>query len=87
MTYVVRGMIKKYGQAKYGTLLIVMVALLAVIINLCLQHFIDKVRPETALTAAGHLVLQHLPSRSFPSDHAAISMAVALGALIRGYTR
>lgn len=87
VTYIIRGMVKKHGQAKYGALLIVATAVLTVIINLSLQHFIDKVRPETALVAAGHLVMQHLPTASFPSDHAAVSMAVALAALLRGYTK
>lgn len=87
VTYIVRGIIKGHGQAKYWALLIVCAAALAVAINLWLQHFIDKARPETALMNAGHLVMKHLPTRSFPSDHAAVSMAVALAALVRGYSR
>ena len=70
---------------KYTALIILFVAVLAVAINLGIQHFIDKARPETALMSAGHLVMQHLPTRSFPSDHAAVSMVIALAALWRGY--
>lgn len=82
--YVWRGMIRKHLSAKYGALLILAVAVLTIAINLGIQHFIDKARPETALLALGHLVMQHLPTRSFPSDHAAVSFAIAMGALMRG---
>ena len=87
ITYVYRGMFKRYGQAKYGALLILLTAIIAIVINLVVQHFVDKVRPETALEVAGALVMKHLPTASFPSDHAAVAMAVALAALVRGYAR
>ncbi len=80
--YVWKGVIKKHTWAKYGALLIVVTAALTLIANLTIQHFVDKARPETALMSAGHLVMKHLPTASFPSDHAAVSFAVGFAALV-----
>lgn len=80
--YVWRGMIKRQVSAKYGALLIFFSTAIAAIINLWLQMFIDKARPETALEWAWRLVMKHLPTASFPSDHAAVSFAAALAVLL-----
>lgn len=79
------GVAKKNKDAKYGALLIVGAAITATILNIVIQYFMDKARPETALMSAGRLVMKHLPTQSFPSDHAAVSMAIALATLWRSY--
>gem|GEM_PF-241898 len=82
--YIRRGIIKHEHSSKYGALYIFTAAVVTTIICLIIQYFIDKARPETALTNAGSLIMQHLPTRSFPSDHASVSRSVAIAALIRG---
>ncbi len=85
--YIRHGMVRKHISAKYGALLIFMSAVLAAAINLWLQEIIVKARPETALTGTGRLIMKHLPTASFPSDHAAVAMAVALSSLVWGGKR
>lgn len=80
--YVWRGMIKRQVSAKYWALLIFISTVFAAAVNLGLQIFIDKTRPETALEGAWRLVMKHLPTASFPSDHAAVSFAAALAVLL-----
>lgn len=82
--YVRRGIVKQRGASKYAALHILVAAVLTTLLCLFIQQMVDKVRPETALQSAGRLVMQHLPTQSFPSDHASVSMAVALAALARG---
>lgn len=55
-------------------------AVFAAIINIIIQFFFNKARPESALEWTGWLLLKHLPTMSFPSDHAAVSMAFGIAA-------
>lgn len=68
----------KYKQLALYTLFAVIIAF---IINIILQKFFIKVRPETVLQSSHNLLLNHLPTMSFPSDHAAVSMAFAFAVL------
>lgn len=43
--------------------------------NLLIQSFVIKSRPELYLDASQSLILSHLPTAPFPSDHAGISRA------------
>lgn len=56
-------------------------------INICIQYFVNKVRPNIVLGfdhAKTETILHHLlPSSSFPSDHAAVSMSIAVATIIR----
>ena len=60
----------------------------SVIVNLAIQFFVDKSRPNVVLGLADlkqETVLHHfLPSSSFPSDHAAVTMSIAMISLFRG---
>ena len=62
--------------------------MLAAIVNVLVQYFFDKARPNVVLGLADlkHETILHnfLPSSSFPSDHAAVSMAIAMSSLLRG---
>ena len=49
-----------------------------------IQYFGDKSRPEEAIENSAQLILSHLPTDPFPSDHAAVSAAVAMSTLLRG---
>ena len=81
--YIRRGIFKEEHSSKYGALSIFSAAVVTTLICLFIQHFIDKVRPETALTSATSLIMKHLPTRSFPSDHAAVSWSIAIATLMR----
>jgi len=51
--------------------------------NSLIQYFGDKSRPETAISLKQNLILDHLPTDPFPSDHAAVSAAIAMSTLLR----
>ncbi len=74
----VAGMKKRSDTLREYALRIMSSAVVAAVINIWLQFFIQKARPETVLEWAQRLVLKHLPTMSFPSDHAAVGMAFGL---------
>ena len=61
----------KNNKKKYDLLNIFYSVVLAVSINLIIQHFFFFERPESLITP----ILKHIPDASFPSDHAAVSFA------------
>lgn len=72
----------KKNNYKMYALRIFSSATIAAVINILFQVFFNKSRPETALEWSQRLILKHLPTMSFPSDHAAVSMAFAAWILI-----
>lgn len=77
--------IKKKPLVKQGALFIFFVTLIAVLINIWVQTFFLKERPIVALNhveAEETLLHEILPSSSFPSDHAVVSMAFAMATLL-----
>ncbi|MBU0626760.1 hypothetical protein KKG31_02715, partial [Patescibacteria group bacterium] len=76
------------GQIKYKmvALFVAASALFAFIANIIIQFFVDKVRPHIVLGLADKktetILHKFLPASSFPSDHAALSMAIAMGTLV-----
>ena len=54
---------------------IALTCLCAVIVNLIIQMVVIKSRPEQVISAYGALLLPHLPTAPFPSDHASVSRA------------
>ena len=73
---------------KTSWIYILMGTILTAVVNLGVQYFFDKARPNVVLWLADlkHETIIHkfLPSSSFPSDHAAVSMAIAMSSLLRG---
>lgn len=69
---------------KHASFAIAFSAWCAAITNHILQFFGDKSRPETAISLKQNLILNHLPTDPFPSDHAAVSAAIAMSTLLRG---
>ena len=61
----------KDNEKKADLLNIVYWIIVAIIINLIIQHFFYFSRPETLITP----ILKHIPDASFPSDHATVSIA------------
>ena len=76
------GIKNKSRETKLYALYILIAAAVAAIINIVIQQLVTKARPETVLTSADSLILKHLPTMSFPSDHAAVSMAFAVAILL-----
>jgi len=72
---------------KISALTIGFSVLMTAIINVLIQYFVDKVRPNAALWLIDNktesILHDFLPSSSFPSDHAAVSMSVAMATLLR----
>lgn len=52
-------------------------------INMLIQFFGDKSRPELAVDTKHQLILDHLPNDPFPSDHAAVSATIAMATMLR----
>ena len=71
--------IKKKIQIKQWAIFICLATFIAVLVNIWIQTFFYKERPIVVLNqveAEETLLHDILPSSSFPSDHAVVSMAV-----------
>lgn len=84
----VTGWIKKNLYYKRASLFIFFASFLSVCVNLFIQLFIDKTRPNFVLWLVDEktetILHKFLPTSSFPSDHAAISMWFAMATLLWG---
>lgn len=72
-----------FTRSKNNALLALYTGVLAIGINLAISHLVNRTRPALAQIGAQELVF-HRPDASFPSDHAALLMAVALSFLLNG---
>lgn len=78
-------MIKKKPQLKQWALYTFFATLIAVLINIWIQTFFYKERPIVALNQVEveeTLLHDMLPTSSFPSDHAVVSMSFAIATLL-----
>ncbi len=84
------GIWKKDYYYKHAGVSIFFSTVITAIVNvLCLQSFFEKQRPNIFLnlttSETGETILhQYLPVSSFPSDHATVSMAIAVATLLWG---
>ena len=73
---------------KIAALYIVAGTALSFIVNIGIQFFVDKVRPYVFLWLADlkneTILNTFMPTSSFPSDHAAVTMGIAMMSLFRG---
>jgi len=73
---------------KIAALFVGFSVLVAVVVNLLIQYIFVKVRPDVILwlidKKTESILHNFLPSSSFPSDHAAVSMSVAMATLLWG---
>ena len=77
--------IKKKSVLKQGCIYIFFATLIAVLINIWIQTFFYKERPIVVLNqieVEETLLHDILPTSSFPSDHAVVSMTFAIAALL-----
>ena len=65
---------------KKAALMVFFGVVVAISITLLIQQFVNKTRPEDFLDK-NLILLDHLPSVSFPSDHATVGFALAFGLL------
>ncbi len=68
---------KKQIDTQYAGIQIVASVIAATAITIIIQQLIRKDRPESLPWL--QLILSHVPTISFPSDHATVSMAIAVG--------
>ena len=80
--------IKEGIQKKIAALYIFAGTLVSIVVNIGIQFFVDKVRPNVFLWLADlkneTILNKFMPSSSFPSDHAALSMGIAMMSIFRG---
>lgn len=73
---------------KESALYVTVSTFFVICVNILVQVFVSKDRPDVVLNLTGSrdavLLHKYLPPSSFPSDHAAVSMAVAMATLIWG---
>jgi membrane-associated phospholipid phosphatase len=70
-------------EYKLYSLYIATSAAWTVVCNAIIQVLVQKDRPEWYINQQEFLLLQHLPTDPFPSDHAGVSAAVAMSLTIR----
>lgn len=85
VVWYVFGIMKHDESMKIWALYVFTSAWLAAFVNIVLQFFIDKQRPEWYIDNADLLIMDHLPTAPFPSDHAAVSMAVWVATFLRAW--
>lgn len=76
---------KKDISGKERLLYIFYVTILAILINIIIQTFVQIDRPAEFAKSAGNFLLNHVPESSFPSDHASVAVAFTTGLFLFGY--
>ncbi len=73
-------------EHKYNALTILFSFVGSIIINYLIKAFVQQPRPyqvlDLAINPKESLILNSIPSDSFPSDHAAVGMTIAITTLI-----
>ncbi len=73
---------------KIAALYIFAGTIVSIVVNIGIQFFVDKVRPNVILWLANlkneTILHKFMPSSSFPSDHAALTMGIAMMSFFRG---
>ena len=83
-----KSMKKNQEKWKKSILLIFYSIIIAIIINIIVQQFFTDIkRPELFIKNKDTLILNHVPDTSFPSDHAAVSIAFLIWLFTFGYKK
>lgn len=78
-----RGINKRSTYYKEVALYIFFSTISSAIVNQIIHFFGDKSRPDLAVSNKEYLLLDHLPTDPFPSDHAAVSATIAMSTMLR----
>jgi len=82
------GIGKKENYYKEASLMLFLWGFWSMFVNVVIQSFVNKARPDVVLdlfvNGRDALLLQDLPTNTFPSDHAAMSAAIATVTLLWG---
>jgi len=70
------------SEWRQGALYIFSSAVTTALANIVIKFFVDKDRPEWYIDNAEMLIMDHLPTAPFPSDHAGVWAAVAVATLL-----
>jgi len=85
------GWVKKAITPKVSALIIGANVAITVIANIAIQFIFQKDRPNIVLGLADEkhktILDKFLPNSSFPSDHAGVSMSIAIASILRGVTQ
>lgn len=68
---------------KTGSIKIFLWVVVAIVVTILIQQFVRKDRPETL--PGLQLILSHVPTMSFPSDHATVGFAMGVWLLLLWY--
>lgn len=78
---------KNDNNGKNTLLYIFYSTVIAVIISIIIQQFVDVSRPEESLKNVWKLILNHIPDKSFPSDHASVGSAFLMSLFLFWFIR
>lgn len=78
---------RKNDEKRVELMYILYGTVIAIFISIIIQQFVNIDRPESALTSAKALILDHIPDASFPSDHASVSIAFLTGVFLSSYRK
>jgi len=82
------GIGKKKDYYKEASLMLFLAWFGSIFVNLIVQLFVEKVRPDVVLdlfvNGRDNLLLENIPASTFPSDHAAMAAAIATTTLLWG---
>lgn len=78
---------KKEKKSKNKLLFVFYSTILAILISLFIQQFVDLDRPEESLKASWKMILDHIPDASFPSDHASVWLAFLVSLFLFGFIK
>ncbi len=79
------GIVRKDISYKIQALSIFSSAMGGFLLNAIIHTITEKQRPELYITNKNQLILSHLPTDPFPSDHACVSAAIATATLLIAY--
>ncbi len=71
-------------EIKIASLHIFFTVFFAGVCNQVVKLFVYKARPSDIELSTEGLIFENVPVRAFPSDHASVSMSMALGTFLRG---
>ncbi len=78
---------EKNDQKRIDLIHIFYACIIWIIFSYIIKQFVQIERPEMYVEQAWNLVMNSLPEKSFPSDHATVAAAFTLSLLYTGYTK